>query len=535
MKNTVGISNDFFVGERRNYSNWMFAFWRELFQNSDDAGANRYSILFNENIVTLTDNGTGMTYEVGRDVFFCLGKTTKIGNDSVGGFGRARVLTHFSQEYYEVRTQDWESTGSGASYDLVRCDTFFPGCQMIIHLDRNETVNPVEELKNYLSLAQMRCKIYSNEEGINDFKSWLHRRKEARRLSFGSVHVNKSGKHSYTLIVRVNGVPMFTRSMLCPYQIILEIDIDKSRDVLLSNRDSLHYRYQNELDLFIQTITVDQRTLRENKTKIDMVGDGHFTCAKEVEPEHKKPDRVVSAVMTDVVEHNFALEEVEQDNNVPATQEVEQDNSVPDLFDSIVKSDNKSPGVEYRPASSFTESNFERRVENTTTNELSRAETEFPCVMIYVETELDVLKRAAWRYNPKHWKNGQGRDTLNLLKMWTIACRYVVEELVKMRGYEQVLWRTGFLFSEEYEAMCLGKGGVHTFLFCPVDKGTGKKCFRLGSFQDRMRLISLALHEAVHIENSYHDEVFASTLTGLTGMVYGRVREIQAEMKNVLK
>ena len=50
---TVKISSEFFENEIRNYSNWEQAFWRELFQNSIDAGSTEINISY-EKIGTST-------------------------------------------------------------------------------------------------------------------------------------------------------------------------------------------------------------------------------------------------------------------------------------------------------------------------------------------------------------------------------------------------------------------------------------------------------------------------------------------------
>ena len=129
---SVTTPREFFVSERKRfYKDWMLSFWRELFQNSVDAGAGNIRIRVEEvnesarpgeasppkvTRVVFSDDGGGMTEKVLDDVYFSIGKTTKTGGDSVGGFGRARLMTCFSHVRYGVYTQDRVVEGTGGNY-----------------------------------------------------------------------------------------------------------------------------------------------------------------------------------------------------------------------------------------------------------------------------------------------------------------------------------------------------------------------------------------------------------------------------------
>jgi len=133
----VTIHKSFFKKERDGfYSDWSIAFWRELFQNSVDAGAQNIRIYIDQkegrgsfgnfrvdppNIVRVVfaDDGCGMSYDVLDDVYFAIGNTTKTADDgSVGGFGRARLMTCFSQDRYSILTQDNFVVGEGGDFDI---------------------------------------------------------------------------------------------------------------------------------------------------------------------------------------------------------------------------------------------------------------------------------------------------------------------------------------------------------------------------------------------------------------------------------
>jgi HSP90 family molecular chaperone len=122
----ISIPKSFFVKERRMYSQWQFAFWREFFQNSIDAGATRIDIELEQvdNVIRVEfrDNGCGMTREILENVYFSLGATTKGGEDQVGGFGRARILTCFSMKSYKIHTLDNLVIGEGGEYEIQKTD-----------------------------------------------------------------------------------------------------------------------------------------------------------------------------------------------------------------------------------------------------------------------------------------------------------------------------------------------------------------------------------------------------------------------------
>lgn len=138
----VTIHKSFFKKERDGfYSDWFLAFWRELFQNSVDAGSENIRIYLDQkegrgsfgnyrsdppNVVRVVfaDDGCGMSYDVLDDVYFAIGHTTKTADDgSVGGFGRARLMTCFSQDRYSILTKDNFVVGEGGDFDIYPLHT----------------------------------------------------------------------------------------------------------------------------------------------------------------------------------------------------------------------------------------------------------------------------------------------------------------------------------------------------------------------------------------------------------------------------
>ena len=129
----VAPDKSYFVKERDGiYAAWLLSFWRENVQNSVDAGAKTIRIEIGDAApkgsfgrapapgrvtrVVFADDGSGMSADTIDNVFFRMGATTKDDETSVGGFGRARIMTCFSQVRYSIETRDRYVEGDGAEF-----------------------------------------------------------------------------------------------------------------------------------------------------------------------------------------------------------------------------------------------------------------------------------------------------------------------------------------------------------------------------------------------------------------------------------
>lgn len=170
----VTTPKEFFVKERDSfYSLWTLSFWREFFQNSVDAGSRNIDITINEasgrgefdkigdsskkiTRIVFSDDGVGMTEEILNNVYFSIGQTTKSDDSSVGGYGRARLMTCFSQDRYSILTKDRFVMGNGpdyvnfsldeAEYELAKS---IENLKLTSHTD--EDINNLEVSRNALA------------------------------------------------------------------------------------------------------------------------------------------------------------------------------------------------------------------------------------------------------------------------------------------------------------------------------------------------------------------------------------------------
>lgn len=280
------------------YSDWTIAFWREFFQNSVDAGAKNIAITlstekargsFNLNAdadedvtrIVFDDDGKGMTADVIKNVYFAIGESTKRAEaGSVGGFGRARLMTCFSQKRYSILTGDNFVMGDGAQYvvlDLAQAkeavekalDKLFydgtdstirglshdseiistaakhggqKGCRVEVDLDHVRTQSwhrmPTEavmaqRLKEYLSESQIPANVTINGKTPEEYfgvdgKLQARRGRVERILSavtdqdgeieFATIHQteNANASHKGKMIVRVDGASMYAEAIDAP-------------------------------------------------------------------------------------------------------------------------------------------------------------------------------------------------------------------------------------------------------------------------------------------------------------------------------
>lgn len=340
----VATPKSFFAKERDQfYSDWQISFWRELFQNSVDAGASRISVSIRGAAargsfaeagdssrkvtrIVFEDDGCGMDVETLDRVYFAIGQTTKGDDSSVGGYGRARLMTCFSQERYSILTTDRFVMGDGPDYvnysldeaervlaravsglqgkqedvdasgaalraDLERVKAAraaggFKGCRVEIDCENEDKWNSptpermAERLKEYLSESQVPVTVLiegrSPEEFYSESDKIQARRGPVRKrlscvvngetVEFANVHTSEGEKarHKGKVIVRVDGAAMYSRDARAAAQIIVEVDKGLSRTVLNSNRDGMKSPYSSALDAFIAELNVDRDSALED-------------------------------------------------------------------------------------------------------------------------------------------------------------------------------------------------------------------------------------------------------------------------------
>jgi len=482
----VRLADDFFKKEReQTYADWKLSVWRELFQNSIDQNASEIRISLapsDDGAVCLTfaDNGPGMSREVLESVYFAIGATTKTGSNQIGGMGRARVLTCFAMQSYQIRSHDYLAIGTGGEYD-VHDAPFAAGCKLVIAVDDATTEEMHGRLLRFLDESRIAARVYLNDKLLTARAALLGRHSRdlsVGGVSFASVYVNKSAA-SHRVIVRVRGVSMFTMRTSAKAQVVIELNPGLSRNVLTSNRDGLRDGYRYVLDDFLRELAVDTvSSLRERFTRHTTVahGGGMRTI-------RRKPKAVL---MQGPVSGTVSIT-----NNA----------------------NNDSPITSGHVGTMVREGDD---TETSLTLDSWLAQT-FGDIYIDDETNNQKVRRVIANYIPENWQTmtvdgrsfRKGGNILKVLLMWQTAIDYAIEVALEPLGIDDIRCSVGFLFADDRRAEHCSKDGGHVFSLCPVDDN-GKLAFAVTNRTSIKRLMALAKHEVTHVRVSWHSESFAS-------------------------
>lgn len=530
---SVTVPSSFFVKERRMYENWQFAFWRELFQNSTDARCNRIDINLKQSgdnvSVIFQDNGHGMSRETLEKVYFKLGETTKNTASTVGGFGRARILTCFSMMSYSITTQDNHVLGQYGEYDIYPSGEHLKGCRVEIEI-QDESFSEMERaLHQYLCMSQMFCDVYVNNE---KWVTWLYRRQLTRSLSdehgaeFANVYVNKSGQKNL-VVIRVDGTAMYSRYTSANAQVVVEILPHRSREVLTANRDGMHSSFNRVLNRFLEDVAVNTMTALKPEPKrknATVRGRGLFCSVAKRNEKKAKETKTVRAT---------AVEERDEMAVAEAAK----------VCGSVVVRDSENLGTVRRSATmetiriaefiggtpQFAPAGADAFVAPAELPPRRGPEvgdkfvSDLPDVYVVDETDEPAVRKVIEMYNPEQWvvtalgdkTFNKGSTAYKLLMLWKIACQHAVDALMKSNeAIEQVGWGIGWVFSDDAEAKCSSVSGGSIYLLNPVDKG-GRQRFSLRDQRSQKKLMALAKHEVAHTLVGNHNEEYAALLTDI--------------------
>jgi hypothetical protein len=409
-----------------------------------------------------------MSRETLRDVYFQLGASTK-GADDIGGFGRARMLTCFSHHSYWVKSRDYLATGIGASFQIAaNPDSFTDGCEIGVRLlNSGGDIAMKSRLVSFLSTCQLDCRVMVEGE---EFNSWAYRYRIASELSFAAIHVNRS--QAPQILVRVNGVAMFTRWTSAKARIILEIPPSLARGVLTSNRDGLGHRHQEEFDRYLERLSVD--------------------CNSTVK-ERFSPMKTFFGNAVRTVRRKTAV--------IPQ----------PDILSECASPARSSPSA------------FESGGGAATTVAYSAGVPSLPEFVVYADCRGAKLRGAAKKFTPDAIV-GTRRE--RLLSGWTRACEIALDALLELSGEDCVRFASGFVFSDDAKAICLSGGGSHALLLRPVDE-RGRLAYNISCPATAHKLLAIAAHEAVHVLHSYHNEDFAAAITEVFAKIMGNARHVR--------
>lgn len=213
----IKIGADYFRTTVRKESVYPLA-WRwmkETLQNAYDAGADKVIVNFYEfeKSVEIVDNGCGMDEDTLLDTFLSFGGSQK-SEGSIGGFGDAKKIVCFCWDKWEIHTLD-NYLNDELMGDHLEKRQLINGTRIKVWM--NELCDYHEIIK-YLELCQIPVRInvdrYFNSADVisehTEPKS-LRKSKLIKEVgSIGSLYCNKARTDKSGLVVRLNGLALFT-------------------------------------------------------------------------------------------------------------------------------------------------------------------------------------------------------------------------------------------------------------------------------------------------------------------------------------
>lgn len=493
-KGSVRIGPEFFRKIAADYRDYKFAWPREILQNSMDApGSDSIDIKIEtvngRSVATVRNNGQPMSRETLCDKFLALGGSGKnCENGAVGGFGVAKSLLCFMNKHYAIRTGNLLVDGCGADYTITELPELLHGTETTVEFFDDITTSLVDNTKRCVTLSQWRGSITLNGEEI---AQRLNKGRGRKDLDFGRVYTNDN--HSELLVVRIQGIVMFTRWISYKGTVVLELN-GKSNEVLQSNRDSLKYTYADQLDNFVVELSVNKRSaLRDNTPTIEKK---RYTGYK-LKGKSRSSQIAQIAAKAILRERDGGERSPGMGEAAPGPYDTEDVPVLTAALATIQVQMSKSSGV----------------LSNPTTREVVRPAVLKPDFFMKNETG---LKIPAW-FTPEAFSD----YSKALIWRW-MQCLIVLADT-----FECVKpFSVGFVFTEEAEAQHEKEGQDHVLYINPaqINRHDGKPAAiekRWKFDQDGIwYLVSVAAHEFVHLEGfSAHDENYSTRYTEVMGRV----------------
>jgi hypothetical protein len=491
----VGVSPKYFQKAKQDYRDWRFAFFRELMQNLEDAGATLAEFLIEETEngcrITIKDNGHGMTQAILLTKFMALRESTKDGSDAIGGFGIAKEVIAFCHNSYRIETCGVVLEGAGGVYQHWPEPTG-DGVKFIIEMDEDAYAMR-RTLKHWCSLSNQRAVVTLDGEKVEGANIQF---KHRMTVPFGVISFKDSNDSSMdrsTLIVKMQGLAMFVRHIYTDGgSFIADLDLKGSSvDPLLSSRDGL----TGDLE---STLTEILNQLANNRGRLKLSNPVTY----ELNPDHY-----------DHIEPPEALPEVAKQHEAARSSSLYTGSEVKALADSV--SDMK----EFQRKSAELAETLSRAM-------LKKEYKNHDKAIDKVEIAIDQVDADKL---PKNWiirvgasDNGSAEKQIKRLTLkkyariahsWQIVVNYILttnerfNAKVDRKGNVHVwgkIVKCGFVL-DDVRALCVKEEDAYQILVNPFKN---EERFR----QDFTTLVEYAAHECSHIEGEGHGEYFVNVM-----------------------
>lgn len=473
---TVTVPAEFFRGELRVYGDWREALARELLQNASDADPSRIEITLDDvadhGRLTFIDDGHGMSRDVLENVFFALGRTTKTGPDTIGGFGRARVIICFAQAHYQIRTGTLVAEGTGGQYTIREGAEYQPGTQVIVDLIDADAGPVRDAFRRVLADCDLPVPVTLDGRAVRGRPApgrATRVLRDERGTTWGRLYVEPA--RTGQLLVRVRGLTMFRRWLPGDDDVVLELVAERSREVLTAGRDRVRGTYAGQLDRFLAQLSGNRKAaLRPPVAPLDRrVAGGGFLFTHPpapADPAAGTADRSADPAPAAAGE-----------GRTPApARPGELDLGIPEPAPTGLGFD----------------------------------------VYLMADRDDARTRRLVRTWDPTGWGERDARRH-RLLLSWRRAVAAGLDLLLPCRpDLGTVAWTVGWTFDPDERAVHRAVGDGHVIALNPVTADRTAR-FRLSRRADRRELLAIALHEVCHVVAADHDERFAALLTELVG------------------
>ena len=288
------IGREFFAKAKADYADWRWSWVREISQNSMDCHSNRIDVTIGRDgantQIAVSNDGQPMALDVLVNKFLTLGGSAKDGG--VGGFGKAKELLVCCHLHWSIRTSSLLAEGEGGEYELTSGLTPLHGTTTTVLIEGDEVGRLVGMFQRFAALTQWKGILTVNGQAL---ATDLRKGSPRREYEWGKVYTNQ--QFSNLLVVRIGGQPMFTRNIKFKGCVLVELT-GTSGQRLVSSRDRLQYRYNDELDSLLNELAVDTRSALKQQRAEYKRYQGEKVKAKGKQPQAKPGLDVAALVQT---------------------------------------------------------------------------------------------------------------------------------------------------------------------------------------------------------------------------------------------
>lgn len=479
----IALPQEFFVKERETgYAEWRVAFCREFLSNSLDAIATRFEILETEDgWLTFTDNGLGMSRSVCEEIYLSIGRSSKSTEEgSVGGFGRARILTCFSMKAYEIHGDGYIVRGVGANYTIEDGPAIEQGLTVKVLPDVSE--DWIYHFRKALAPCDLPTfQVFYNMVELQptppEISDWV----DLHLLPLGEAAPEFFGKAAYleadkekdnfgfppglslgSVTIRVNGMVMFsTYRYLDKGHLVVELSPTTARKWLTANRDGLRNTGWAPIDKLIKEIKSEGLNAAKSKVERAIQFCGDMRQLKSMRGDEE------------LIEMDYA--------------------------------DEKGPSMDGHEAAR-TEARYSQN-----------GYFDRPMVL-HINTANPAFSAIA-----SMWRPGLETPAMrNFYRAWEDCCILAVETLMKTYPHKNGLWAPGLTFSDGVRALAmhlrLERRRVFFCLVNPFDDDLNIR-HKYRTQPGAQELLAEAMHEVAHHVEEYHDTDYATVLTEMLARV----------------